>query len=510
MKIRILDKDFLTKNNYDTDIFDDDYNLIQKLKNENIDFEYGEYCNECETFHPQDDLYYIEDKDYYVCDNCICDSSLYFFCQDCDNWYSTDTNSYETEDHRTICDDCYIKHYVECSDCGLAVHENNYYYCDDCDRYYCERCWDDHYHDDNDGLYSYHSFNNWQPHKTEDEPEPPFYIGHELEIDDGEGRRDAAELISNKINCICMEDGSLSDYGIEIISHPLSYNYMLSQENKYRDTFSELATSYNYKSHNTSDCGLHFHITRPENSDVIDRIILFMETYKEEIIRLSRRNSGEISSWCNFLSDKRTSVNEKELKSLDYIKKNKEISSRYMALNLTNTRTIEFRIFKGTLKYETFMADFEFVYFLTLLASDKNIPTEELTWERVIRNGKYLQYYCDEHDLHTNKPIIDHTQEIIIEINRKKEELQKETTQLIKEVFDRLKPYIRKTQTLNRNTLATIEDKMMYSKTLIKTLKEIMGTLEYSTLDTQTMSELEKRLENVKTYLDIYLKKEVK
>lgn len=508
MKIKILDKDFLTKNNYDSDIVEYSNELKQNLDFNNISYELGDICHDCNCFYPLDDLYFIENEEYYVCDDCI-NNGEYFCCEDCNNWYSTNTNSYETEHNQIICNDCFINHYVECRNCGLAVHENNYYYCEECDEYYCSDCWADHYHDNNDGLYSYHSFNNWQPHKTEDEPEPPFYIGHELEIDDGNDRREAAELISNKINCICMEDGSLSDYGIEIISHPLSYNYMLSQENKYRDTFNDLATRYDYKSHNTEDCGLHFHITRPDD-ETIDRIILFMETYKEEIIKLSRRKSNEIDSWCNFLSDKRTSANDKEIKSLDYIKKNKETSSRYMALNLTNTKTIEFRIFKGTLKYETFMADFEFVYFLTLLASDKNIPIEELTWEKVIRNGKYLQYYCDEHDLHTNKPIIDHTQEIIIEINRKKEELQKQVTILSKEVFNRLKPYIRKTQTINYRSLENIVDKILYGKNALSSIKDITGKLEYSTLDTRVINDIEFKIESIKSYLNTYLKKEVK
>ena len=43
---------------------------------------------------------------------------------------------------------------------------------------------------------------------------------------------------------------------------------------------------------------------------------------------------------------------------------------RYTAVNLTNTFTVELRIFRGTLRYKTFMATLQFVGF-TLRNGDK-------------------------------------------------------------------------------------------------------------------------------------------
>lgn len=474
MKIRILDEKFITKQGLESDIIDDtpeNNNIITLLDEQEIPYEYGYICDDCGEFHEEEKMTYIEDKDYYVCDDCL--SSDYFYCDDCNSWYSTDTNSYETEDRRIICQSCANDHYVECADCGLMVHENNAYYCDDCDRYYCDSCWDEHYH--SDGLLDYHSFRDWQPHKTDDEPEPDFYIGHELEMDYGSDRREAIELISNNLNGICMHDGSLSDdRGLEFISHPLSYNYMLSLENDYRDAFHILTQNLNYKSHETDDCGLHFHVTRPDNPDTIDRIILFMETYKDEIIILSRRTRSEINSWCKFLSDRLYDVKEKELKSLYFIKKNKETSNRYMALNLTNANTIEFRIFKGTLKYETFMADFEFVYNLMTLCSDLDIPVSEITWERVVSMGKFLPQYANEHNLHTDKIIVDYSQELIIESNRVKDELRTEMDRLTREVFRRTKDKfaIRKNQKIKYEEFSNLSNSMYYTK-------DVLSILEY-------------------------------
>jgi hypothetical protein len=59
-------------------------------------------------------------------------------------------------------------------------------------------------------------------------------------------------------------------------------------------------------------------------------------------------------------------------------------ADRYDALNLNNSQTIEFRIFKGTLKYESLMAAVEFVNALvnfTMPASPAgcNLSTERFT-----------------------------------------------------------------------------------------------------------------------------------
>lgn len=478
--------------------------LEQKLADNNIDYEIGYICNDCGDFIKEFDeinVYTNVGTTYKICENCINNSSVYFYCDDCDTWYDDTVYSYETQNGNTICVSCRDNNYVECDNCNEIVHRDDYHYCDECDLCFCESCWYDHSHDD--GLYDYHDFNDWQLQQLPEEPTPDFYIGHELEIDDGYDRGEAASYIYQKLPCICMHDGSLNNNGIEIISHPLSYEYMLSRENDYKSTFDHLV-NMGYRSHNTDTCGLHFHVTRPSD-EVIDRIILFMETYKEEIITFSRRNRNEISSWCNFLSDKRYDTNEKQIKSLDYIKKYKETSSRYMALNLTNYNTIEFRIFKGTLKYETFMACFEFVYFLTKLASNLEIPIEELTWEKVISNGRFLQNYINEHNLHTNKPIHDYTQDIIIEKNREREEVMKELMVLYKKTVKKLHNLtkIDKRKALNTDNLINASDLDIYTTWITTIIKDLKYVKKYSDLSAYDMESIKNRIKYIKERIDL-------
>lgn len=406
---------------------------------------------------------------YYVCRDCIDNDTKYFLCSDCEEWYDNTYDRYTYND-TYICEDCKDENYTWCECCDELVYNDDAYYCERHDAYYCESCYEE-YHsecEEQNLLYGYHSFRDWQPHHLENET-PQFYIGHELEIDNGDNMRQAVDII-NDLNGIPMHDGSLSDSGIEFISHPLSYKYMLSLEDDYRQAFDELI-NLGYKSHNTNTCGLHFHVTRPQDTTIIDRIMLFMETYKEEIILLSRRHANELSRWSRFLSDKRQNLDTKVIKSLDYIVKNKDTYDRYMALNLTNTNTIEFRFFKGTLKYETFMADFEFINNLVEYASNLELPIEKMTWTLITSKGKYLPQYIEEHNLKTDKPIVDYSKELLVKFNEEKEEikikLEKYTTDTLHEI-----------STLARrrnNTSQKLED--TYNK--IFTLNERLNSLKY-------------------------------
>ena len=339
------------------------------------------YCSDCGQYHYSDNMYYVNGIEDWVCDDCI-DNGNYFQCHDCGEYYSTDeANSCYSGDY-FVCDRCRDNYYTYVDCCDTYIESAYYSEEDHC--YYCE----EHYHED---IYDYHGFSDWQKRTLENE-EPPFYIGFELEVENTKNTHNNNELarfVKNTYPVICSRDGSL-DTGFEIVSHPLSYNYIVENQDKLKYMLEELSTR-GYESHNPGTCGLHFHVTHPHNDDIIDRIILIMETYKQEIIAFSRRTSSQIKNWCKFLSD----VKEGEdCKSLYFIKKNKETSTRYMALNLTNYNTIEFRIFRGTLNFDTFMASVELVNNIVTLCSNLDIPVEEITWDRLTET-KYAHTYCD-------------------------------------------------------------------------------------------------------------------
>jgi hypothetical protein len=136
-----------------------------------------------------------------------------------------------------------------------------------------------------------------------------------------------------------------------------------------------------YRSHQTSTCGLHIHIGRTalgesyaEQESVIARIVHFVELHWNELLKFSRRTEESINRWASRYG---IADNTEET----YKKAKSKGLGRYVAVNLTNCNTIEFRMFRGTLRYKTFIATLQLVSEICRCAitmSDKEM--EHLSW----------------------------------------------------------------------------------------------------------------------------------
>ncbi|HIU58419.1 MAG TPA: amidoligase family protein [Candidatus Ornithomonoglobus merdipullorum] len=208
-------------------------------------------------------------------------------------------------------------------------------------------------------------------------PEPGFfgdgklYMGIELEIDDaGEDEEHAGEIYRTANiaagHLYLKHDGSLCN-GFELVSHPMTIEY---HKNKmpWRNVLNR-AIHMGYRSHQTDTCGLHIHVSRlalgdkfEEQESVTARLVFFYEKFWSEMLRFSRRTEEQANRW----SSRYGGVLSTCKNSLDTAKK--AGLGRYTAVNLTNKATIEFRIFRGTLRYETFIATLEFTHCLCCLA----------------------------------------------------------------------------------------------------------------------------------------------
>ena len=122
------------------------------------------------------------------------------------------------------------------------------------------------------------------------------------------------------------------------------------------------ARELKYLSHTARTCGLHIHINRAalgetveEQENVIGRIVYFFERFWDQILRFSRRTEGQANRWASRYGC--STVNPKEsMKDA----KNSGLG-RYIAVNLEPLFTVELRIFRGTLRYNTFVATLQFV-----------------------------------------------------------------------------------------------------------------------------------------------------
>ena len=88
--------------------------------------------------------------------------------------------------------------------------------------------------------------------------------------------------------------------------------------------------------------------------------------------------------------------------------KNRYRRSRYTAVNLTNAETIEFRMFRGTLKLNTFLATIQLVDRICEIAV--NLSDEELknlSWTTIAAgcgDRPELVQYLKERRLYVNEP----------------------------------------------------------------------------------------------------------
>jgi hypothetical protein len=266
---------------------------------------------------------------------------------------------------------------------------------------YCSEC----YHDEVDRNRSIHDYSF--------KPEPIFYgdskryFGVELEIDGaGKDSDNADEILSvgnkNDEFIYIKSDGSLDD-GMELVSHPMSLDH---HKNFCWEDIMKKAISMGYRSHQTSTCGLHIHVNRDcfgdnrdQQDEVISRILFFVEKHWSELLKFSRRSEYSMNRWAARYGYEKSG---KEI--LDKAKKGN--NGRYAAVNLMNYTTIEFRLFRGTLKYNTLIAALELVDAICDIAinlTDEGIS--KMSWSEFVETieAPELIQYLKERRLYINE-----------------------------------------------------------------------------------------------------------
>lgn len=353
------------------------------------------YCSHCGAEITDDD--YEEVNGEIVCMECV--NNYTCTCDECNELIFT-SESYGDE-YTTLCSSCYNTRFTRCSCCDTLLRNEDAFHLDGYD--YCSEC----YHDEVDRNRSIHDYGY--------KPEPVFYgdskryFGIELEIDGaGKDSDNADEILAianrGEEHIYIKGDGSLDD-GMELVTHPMSLDY---HKDFQWEEIMKKAISQGYRSHQTSTCGLHIHVNRSslgethdEQEDVISRILFFVETHWAELLRFSRRSEYSMNRWAARYGYEKTG---REI--LDKAKKGN--NGRYAAVNLMNWATIEFRLFRGTLKYNTLIAAIELVNEICNLAihlTDEGITN--MSWSEFVDTVKEpeLIQYLKERRLYVNEEI---------------------------------------------------------------------------------------------------------
>lgn len=338
-------------------------------------------CERCENVVYHEDIMTVEDEAW--CEHCVDRHAV-----ECDHCNDLVRAEYAHGDYNiTICAACYERYYTTCVECVSIVHiddarfVNGDSYCSDCAP-------------EDEVIYDWDEGPSLMFHRFHDQSN--VFYGVELEVERCSStveRRDMALAIYEMAGqyVYCKRDGSL-ECGIEIVSHPADYDFHM-QKMPWGNILKRLAEE-GYRSHDAGTCGLHIHVSReafgPDHETQLDRIhrlLYIVEKFWPYWLKLSRRTETSMRQWAaRYLG---------EDEQLDHVPKEALLDralygSKYHAVNLQKPKTVEIRMFRGTLKLNTLRATLQLVNYLVGLATNDDIDLENLTWEELADNLRNL------------------------------------------------------------------------------------------------------------------------
>ena len=307
---------------------------------------------------------YLSRREYYnslestaICRSCL--EQGYEQCQNC-GWHERDFVHLDRTrcGSSVLCHSCYDERITPCSECdeecrGRACRSCNTY--DLC--YFC--------------MHAHHSHPYPQIHSYSYKPSPvfhgygPLYLGVELEVDNGEVDRVLDYVWPHSDNeklFYLKQDSSLGSRGVELVTHPLTAEFH-RREFPWEDVLKDFIR-IGYRSHNTTTCGMHIHASRDglgktaKAQDItINKLLILFQRHWEPIREISRRSPQALRQW--------SAPNHGQTESREYFLKElpdcKQAHPRYQAINLNPVDTIEFRLFRGSLRKDTVLATVQIV-----------------------------------------------------------------------------------------------------------------------------------------------------
>lgn len=381
-------------------------------------------CGHCGDIHPVDDMIRSENQE--LCPDCV------RVCESCERVGTKDDGfaiAREDNGRRAIrnercrCNRCS----VICADCDVRFHslENqnsdgalicgfcaeNYYTCDGCtaviyaessrgdengEQNFCRSCHEareadtaeDHESEPTPGHLIYE--HDYKPRPTyllgegEKQSANSIYLGIELETEckGAYSNKDCIKTTGLNVNPVfyMKRDGSLNN-GMEIVSHPATFKYWMNADLNFCNKLIELGC----RSYDTKTAGMHVHISKSALTTAQQaKLLMFVKNNESFMLFISRRaNKSAMARWAGIDNGRAKDLIERVrdphgYHAYRYTQRYNQplpdnyntLFGRYCAINLFNAKTIEFRIFRGTLDINSIKRNLAFVVVLTAYMRD--------------------------------------------------------------------------------------------------------------------------------------------
>ena len=318
-------------------------------------------CDACEEQYPNDSLTEAQGRrrrfgTVSVCPQCL--ESGFSQCDDCRDHYDDEQEGrgVNTSDGG-VCRNC-AEDYFTCDDCGGTFHTDDYGSegrCEDCSR----EDEDEDEDEDSDLINEY----GYRPSPIFHGDPKERHYGVELEAVRKQGSLDdAAREVLDKLNAglgrhgfaYIKKDSSVTDAarqkgwvgGFEIVSHPATLDF---HKERWPAVLGKNAPQGLVSHDAGTGVGLHVHVERTGLSTLtIAKMLGFVHSRANRpyLEALARRPNSQ--AWARMIDDKKMSD------------AGKPAGDRYQALNLIPSKTVEFRLFRGTLNPDSFFRTLEF------------------------------------------------------------------------------------------------------------------------------------------------------
>ena len=324
-------------------------------------------------------------------------------CHACARIFEKESEDFEeghTWGDRWYCQECTDAHFIECASCSgfnprdLSIRIGMAYYCRTCS--------------EKERVIKKYDFVPEQFKLNKCKEDNDLYLGVELEIEtktkEAEYEACATHLLGElkRIKTTpyfyLKHDGTVK--GFELVSHPATLRYMhLNYKWNEILTFCKKLGWTSYKSGN---CGLHVHLNRAFFNEYERKALrLFFSTNSFFLSKFSKREGNNVK-YCHY--------EDLSMKMSDYLSQSLAQETKYYALRThpAGKDTIEFRIFRGTLDYDRFLATLQFCDALAHFIKATNIITcsskkswiEFIKWtKQTCRYNHLVRYLQDKNKL---------------------------------------------------------------------------------------------------------------